>query len=415
MATKTIFKIPSLKLSQPLGEFFVSVMKASDLNEIAWADVRRMNHEKGEIDNYLGIQRTINPERIKEIKEYVKHSSEATFPTSIIVAVPQECAYWDESSNCLVVQEYTDGKDADRSVTKENIAKILDGQHRLRGLKEAQEEFHGLSDDENNLDNFYLNVSFFVGADIAQQANIFATVNLAQTKVNRSLVYDLAEYSKSRSPQKTSHYIAVALDKQEASPFFKSIKRLGTATPGRREEGHKETITQATFVDGILPHISGTTAKAIKDREFLMRHPGKKLAYPNEKEQRDMVFRTLFAEERDSDIAKIYWAYFKAVSERWSTAWGAPSDKGNIIKKTNGYRAFAKFFKHLYLFLCDRLSRSVGSFVSASEFGSILKEFDILDEDFNVENYAPGTSGEAKLLRDLRDELEAATTRSAHN
>ncbi len=54
---------------------------------------------------------------------------------------------------------------------------------------------------------------------MAQQANIFSTVNLSQTKVNRSLAYDLFALAASRSPQKTCHDIAVALDRGKNSPL----------------------------------------------------------------------------------------------------------------------------------------------------------------------------------------------------
>src|SRR5882762_10468420 len=90
---------------------------------------------------------------------------------------------------------------------------------------------------------FQLSVSVFVDIDMEDQAYIFSTVNLAQTKVNRSLAYDLFELANSPSPQKTCHNIAVALDTITVSPFHKRIKRLGSATPGR----NSETITQATF------------------------------------------------------------------------------------------------------------------------------------------------------------------------
>ena len=100
--------------------------------------------------------------------------------------------------------------------------------------------------------------------DIAEQAFIFSTVNLAQTKVNRSLVYDLYDLAKARSPQKVCHMIAVALDTHENSPFHQRIKRLGVATKGR----YRETINQATFVQALMKYTSNTE---MKDRDLYMR------------------------------------------------------------------------------------------------------------------------------------------------
>ena len=88
-------------------------------------------------------------------------------------------------------------KDAEQFVGAD-VANILDGQHRIEGLKE------GLSSGHPNSEQFQLNVSIFVDLDMDDQSMVFATVNKAQTKVNKSLVYDLFAYAKSRSPQRRS-------------------------------------------------------------------------------------------------------------------------------------------------------------------------------------------------------------------
>ena len=68
---------------------------------------------------------------------------------------------------------------------------MIDGQHRIAGLYKYEGEV-----------GFDINVTIFVGTDIADQAQIFSTVNLEQTKVNRSLAYDLFALAHSRSPKK---------------------------------------------------------------------------------------------------------------------------------------------------------------------------------------------------------------------
>lgn len=108
-------------------------------------------------------------------------------------------------------------------------------------------------------------MAIFIGADISQQANIFSTVNLAQTKVNKSLAYDLADLAKYRSPQKTCHMISVMLDSREDSPFYQRIKRLGVKTQGRVQ---LEPLTQAVFVEALMKFIS---AEPMKDRDLLQR------------------------------------------------------------------------------------------------------------------------------------------------
>ncbi len=165
-------------------------------------------------EKYLGIQRPLSPARVKEIKGYAL-TQDATFPTSIIIAVSGKCAIWDETKGELTLREYAEGSGeaGDEKIPFDKVANILDGQHRIAGLMDLQ-----------NLD-FELSVAVFVDIDISEQAYIFSTVNLTQTKVHKSLVYDLFELSRSRSPQRTCHVIAVALDESKDSPFFAKIKR----------------------------------------------------------------------------------------------------------------------------------------------------------------------------------------------
>lgn len=380
--------VKALKVKQPIGEFFVAVIPGKDLASIAWVDVRRMS--PGEVDTYLGIQRKISPARVGELRDYVR-TADATFPTSIVVAVPGRCAQWNEAANELVLSSYSSDENPEQDVSFEDIAKVLDGQHRLRGFAQnldGQFEFD-LSADKP----FDLNVAIFVDADLPQQANIFATVNLAQTKVNKSLVYDLASLSASRSPQKSAHYVAVALDSAEGSPFYKNIKRLGVATPDRGD--FFESLTQATFVEALLKYI---TNKPLQDRDFFISNPGAALPMPSEDESRRFIFRKQFVAQREADIAKIVWAFFDAVRQRWPEAWDDES-RGNIIRRTNGFRAFMAFLRPAYLALLAE--REVGTFVSRSEFLSLLKNVRLESHEFTSEVFPPGTSGESRLKKRL--------------
>src|SRR5205807_10137180 len=135
-----------------------------------------------------------------------------------------------------------------------------------------------------------LAVTLLVGFDIAQQAQIFATVNLEQTKVNRSLAYDLFELSERRSPQKTCHNVVVILDQDRAGPFYHRIKRLGSATAGRIGE----TLTQATFVEALLRLISRDPNE---DRDTLLRGRSIPLALPDQ--LKTLPLRNLFLKGDD--------------------------------------------------------------------------------------------------------------------
>lgn len=376
MTKRTEVNVPVLKVSQHIGEFFVGVMTTRDLLDVSYSDMRVI---ESDLDRYVGIQRKLNPNRVKEIAEFVK-SIDGTFPTSVVLAVRGSNAELSADGRILRIFESIDPESGDL-IPLSSTASILDGQHRIEGLKEA------------GVDDFDVPVSIFVDADIADQAYIFATVNLAQTKVNHSLVYDLLDYSKSRSPQKSAHDIVVALDKFEGSPFYKMIKRLGTATPGR--DG--ETLAQATVVNGLLTLIS---KRPEQDRFDLAKN--RKLGRADVNYQ-ETPLRVLWVEERDSDIAQVMLNYFAAVQQRWPQAWSS-REKGQILPRTNGFRAMIRLFKNIYLRECPNFDEA-NFLVSKDVYLQYFSRSSLNDDDFTSVNFAPGTSGETALYKRLREEL----------
>lgn len=366
----------AIPVEQPIGVFYLASIPARDLVAISSADLRRMEQE---LDRYVGIQRELKPERVAEIAKFV-NSADATFPTSVVLAVKSACVTYDPQRGELTLHEGFD-ESSGVEIPLEKVANILDGQHRVEGLKELLEH-----------DVFDVPVSIFVDADIADQAYIFATVNLAQTKVNKSLVYDLLDYARARSPQRSAHEIAVALDAAEKSPFFKKIKRLGTATPGR--EPGSETLAQATVVNAILPLISKDPET---DRFALAK--GRKLSL-GDVSYEAAPLRQLWIKERDTDIARILFEYFLAIKERWPEAWES-KEKGSMLARTNGFRAFAKFFRRIYLHERPEFELD-NAVVNRQEYLRHFSKVSLDDSDFNSTNFVPGTSGESALFKKLR-------------
>lgn len=324
----------------------------------------------------LGIQRPLNKDRVKNIQKYV-NTIDATFPTGIIIAVEEECAEFNEKKGVLTLRNYMDPDEEKERVHYHQIARVLDGQHRIEGLKVFQ------------AGEFEVNVVIFVGIDIADQANIFATVNLAQTRVNPSLAYDLYELAKTRSPQKTCHEIVVALDSNADSPFYRRIKRLGVTTEGRT----RERLTQANFVKMLLPYISDDP---MTDRHRILK--GERLERINDDESQRLIFRNMFIDEGDLDIAETIWNFFEAVKFRWPNGWEA-SGKGHILARSTGFRGFMRFLRPAYLYVV-----SPGEVVPTDKFLKILKAVKLSDDDFSVETFKPGTSGESLLYTTLMHE-----------
>jgi DGQHR domain-containing protein len=278
----------------------------------------------------------------------------------------------------------------DQEIPFGKIAKVIDGQHRIAAFLD---ESQGYSFEFAN-GQFDLNLAIFVGADVAEQANIFATVNLTQTKVNRSLVYDLTELAKTQSPQKTCHNVAVALDSEESSPLYHRIKRLGTATPGREYE----PLTQAGFVEALLSFVS---IDPVRDRNELLE--GKKLKTAQDDELKKTPFRNLFIKGKDVDIAEILFNYFSAVKKKWPNSWNASRESKNLLPRSNAFKAFMKFLRvDVYPSV---VRADFGRIPTAREFAPFFAEIAITDDDFNTRNFVPGSGGESRFLKMLRREI----------
>jgi DGQHR domain-containing protein len=372
------------KISQPLGDFFIGNIKARDLVKISYADVRRIEGEDREVERYLGIQRPLDKIRVAQIRKYLE-SPDAAFPTGIILAIDQNCAEI-EQNNLLVIKSY-EAENPENSITIDTVAKVLDGQHRIAAfLNDVGNYDESLN---NHFQDFELNVVIFIGLDIDEQANIFATVNLAQTKVSRSLVYDLEGLAKSRSPFKTCHQIAVALDSADKrSPLYHRIKRLGVKTKGRDE---LEPLTQAVFVESLVKLIS---SDPFGDRTIYMK--GKIPKYISQNELIKLPFRNMFIGEKDKNIALILFNYFTSIQNKWPIAWTELNKEGNILPRSNAFKAFVRFLRLAYITI---VKNEIGRIPTVEEFRKILNKVNASDNDFTSGNFRPGSGGESAFYK----------------
>lgn len=358
-----------LEVKQPIGVFYVTSMKFQDVLDIAKSNVRKF---RPDLDDYIGIQRQVSSTRKKEIATYVK-TFDATFPTSITLAVNlfdekgEKNIYVDTAENKLVIKK------------QYGVASIIDGQHRLEGLNLAQ--------DENGELEFELNVTIFVNPDMETQAQLFSVINKSQTKVNKSLVYDLYEFATYRSPFRTAHNVVRVLNKNEKSPFYKKIKLLGTAN-----NAETESITQATFAEEILSCISKTP---IIDRDALARN--KKLDNIDDKK---LIFRKSFAKDKDNEITRVLYCYFDAIRNKWKNSWETVA-KGNILNKSTGVVGLMKFLPDL----CAR-AKDEEQLLTKEFYSNIIDEFNISDGSFTPEEYPFGGTGQDELHRVLNEELK---------
>lgn len=327
-------KFRAIKLRQPIGSFFIAKISAEDLVNISYPDIRELSKER-DVESYLGIQRPLNKDRAEEIKKYVKNI-DAAFPSSVILSIDADNITWDENLSILEV----------KTSVEKSPAKILDGQHRVAGFMDLKtgKPIKELCYFESNdgVHPFEIILTIFVGLDITEQSNIFATVNLKQTKVNKSLVYDLEAYTKSRSPQKSAHDITLVLDNHKNSPLKGKIKRLGI------KENDGELISQSAFVEEIIGLIS---TSPMEDRDYYLRKEKGVFSF-NRKEivrsniQDGLIFRNLFIDNKDEIILQTTMSFFIAVSDRWPAAWNDERGKA-VLVKTVGIKSLFRVLKSI--------------------------------------------------------------------
>ena len=354
-------------VTQPIGDFFVGVIPSDILCEITYTDTRRIDERL--IERHAGLNRPVNPARVKEISEYVQ-LADATFPNSVIIAI--------DSEN-IVAQD-------DHSLTirlAPDVAKIIDGQHRISGLQSARPS------------NFELVVAIFVDLEIEDQATIFSTINLKQARVDKSLVYDLFDLATERSPQKTCHEIAKSLNFDELSPFYKRIKLLGRNPKlGDGTVLYKAPLSQAAFVKYLLPMISENPER---DRDLLRRD--QPIHCADNSVDRGIIFCEYFSRDEDATIVRILTNYFNAVREVFPREW---EEFDNPLSRTIGYGALMRLFQNV-LYVRGKKRKTF----KAEYFRRYLETMSG-NLEFSFDRYHPAGSGETNLYRDMKDVVEAS-------
>ncbi|MBD5104173.1 MAG: DGQHR domain-containing protein [Ruminococcaceae bacterium] len=181
---------------------YTLVMSVKDLANISYVAIRGKDTEDG------AVQRVLNRQRITSIKNYVLDDN--LFVNTFVIN-------W----------TYTDNQPI---ITKNEIelpiiygaAQLIDGQHRLEGIKAAMTEKPELADKT-------IIVSLAINLGTKDAAKIFLNINSEQKPVPKSLIYDLygvtdedRNYALNRAED-----IARILNEEINSPFYNAIKYPG--------------------------------------------------------------------------------------------------------------------------------------------------------------------------------------------
>ena len=282
-----------------------------------------------EIDT-KGFQRTEDEERVKEIKTFLTNDIFPVFPNTIIVTcdlgvdisdvendVPVEKYINRETSGKLSFIEKREDKLFIYIPYSSNSLVIVDGQHRLAGLREAK-----------LTDKYELILSFVIGYDRTYIANLFYTINYYQKKVNKSVLLHLqSEFSRKLDEVTFMHGIVRILNEHRQSPLNGRIKMLGVTPKDIAEEDKvKYGVSQAFLIDYMLPLIGKEPSRSLYQPVFYY-------YYKND--------------EYYGDLVKFILMYFNAIKRHTKNYWENPKD--SIVTKTISIGAFIKILHILFL------------------------------------------------------------------
>ncbi|EES4976710.1 DGQHR domain-containing protein, partial [Escherichia coli] len=248
----------TIKVRQPFGDFYIASIPAKLLIQVCYSFAAQYGNEV-----LTGVQRGINENRVKTIAHFCT-TNDAMFPTSIILS-----ANLDANGETVSSPWYIDSDSNLIIPSSEKNASIVDGQHRIEGLKKAIESGELTAD-------FDLVCAIYFELPAPKQAEVFATINFNQQKVDKSLAYQLFGYdldsidSEFWSPDTLAIYLTRLLDKEDNSPLKGRIdfgmKKLDLSHQNKNSIDNDWYISTSTIVQGITSLISTNVSK---DRYYL--------------------------------------------------------------------------------------------------------------------------------------------------
>lgn len=308
-------KIPAARVKQGGLVLYATAMKVRDLVSKNFYSVETLDPEDANSDGY---QRLLNTARAKKLADYImkgQDSHDAFLPTSVFLATDKSIAFNDKDNTIEI------------DTTLVCPFSVVDGQHRLEGLKMAAQKDERVFDFETPV-NIAINLP-----KIAQMCH-FLIVNTTQKSVDKAVeqriiarlsdaldVEDLPSLPKwilktvERGEVEKAIKLVDFLNKADGSPWKGKVLMANADTDGA-------TINQRSFVKAIVKYVLTANNPLSSFNDF-------------EKEKR------------------IFLNYWRAVASQL--------DDGNssVLFKYNGVELFCKFSIPFFMKLLDRGSFTV--------------------------------------------------------
>jgi DNA sulfur modification protein DndB len=329
-------------VSQNRREFFLTKLTAKDLVQISYASVRNKDTEVG------AVQRLLNPRRIDSLKDFTIKGGD--YPNCIILN-------WVDRKNKLRIQKGT------LSVPiSDRVAQIIDGQHRVEGIRAAIKA-------KPKLGTLEVPVAFYENLSTQQCADIFLSINTEQKPVQKSLVFDLYDVASAHIVDPAAvraRDIATRLNESDSSPFNSLIRLPNTTPTPSSSRGKKATsvgVDLSTVVTSLKP---------------LVEEKG--------------IFEQVGVSELEMQASALL-NFFEVLKEWYGGVW---TDKDNVFLSAAGFSGAIDFFKNKLVFYC----KSKGSF----ETTTIRRAMEFDPESFILRSHLKGLQGR-KASRAVSDML----------
>lgn len=354
-------EVHTIRVDQPIGVYYVAVLPARVLLQVAYSDVLSATLGESE-DGYTldGTQRLLQPKRLKMIADYINRE-DAAFPNSIILAAnfrkedgliedeeaDEEQADEEErtpttggANRRWTVTENGGGCGTLRIPTSEKLAAIIDGQHRLFAFVESRTKRLEMN----------LICSIFLDLPKPFQAQLFATINSTQKPVDKSLTYELFGYNVEEedenywSPDKLAVFLTRKLGTDPNSPIKGKIvvapKKDAALSKLELASGSAWKVSTAVIVEGVMRLF---TSNPKKDTASLLEGRRKERKALDSLRKDKSPLRALYLNSQDSVIYTMSLNFLTACEQVfWSKA--RPE---SFITKTVGIQALFDVLRKL--------------------------------------------------------------------
>lgn len=289
---------PASLVKQGTLTLYATSLKVSDLLIPNFYNIERLDPE----DPKKGFQRLLNKARAKRLADYIvagQETKDAFLPTSIFMATTKNIAF-NTSNNTIEID-----------INEVGPFNIVDGQHRVEGLKMAAEK-------DKRVLEFEVSVNIAINLPVLHQMCHFLIVNTTQKSVDEGVaqtiranltkemgVGDIPNLPKwilksvqKGEDEKALQYVSF-LNTDKESPWLNKIRMAN-------DDNNEGSINQKSFV------------KIIKKYVLVANNP---------------VYNT----ETEDKQHKIFLNYWKAITNIIGT------DEPTVLFKYNGVELFCKF------------------------------------------------------------------------